>query len=381
MNTFHWDSAFLTGLHTVDAQHQHLVDLINRLGQARMDNQLQPDDLATLHQELVDYAQHHFRDEENLMKQAGIDPRHITAHVQAHVDFLQEVSRRHASAEISTLCSSRQLLDYLTHWLAFHILGQDHNMARQIAAVNTGATPAEAFLQEEKTSHGATQPLLRALNGLYTQLSARSQELEQLNRELEDRVNQRTCALLEANRQLEVLSLTDMLTGLPNRRHAIQHLEALWQESITTGKPMACMMVDADHFKTVNDTYGHDAGDRVLQTLARTLRHALRNDDIVCRLGGDEFLILCPATPHKGALYIAEQVRQNAARLRVPTGGQPWHGSVSIGVAVSTAQIPHHEALIKMADAGVYQAKQAGKNRIGSVQDIGPTDHPPSIDH
>ena len=162
----------------------------------------------------------------------------------------------------------------------------------------------------------------------------------------------------------------------------MQSLARYWEEAKASGKPLVCMMIDADHFKEVNDLYGHDAGDRVLKELALTLRHAFRNDDMVCRLGGDEFLVICPKTALDGGLHIAEQTRQTVADLSVETGGEPWHGSISIGVAASAPALDagssgadssaermvmtSHEALIKQADRSVYAAKAAGKNCVRS---------------
>jgi hemerythrin len=91
------------------------------------------------------------------------------------------------------------------------------------------------------------------------------------------------------------------------------------------------MMIDADSFKQINDTQGHDAGDSVLRALSKQLLHAVRNDDIVCRLGGDEFLIICAGTPLDGAMMLAESIREEVAALRVPAGAGEWVGSISVG--------------------------------------------------
>jgi len=125
-----------------------------------------------------------------------------------------------------------------------------------------------------------------------------------------------------------------------------------------------CMMIDADHFKEVNDTYGHDAGDLVLRELATALKHAVRSDDIVCRLGGDEFFIICPQTDKAGGMHFAETICQSIAALRVPTGDGAWQGSVSIGVAARSDEMDNLDELMKLADEGVYLAKKAGKNCV-----------------
>ena len=114
----------------------------------------------------------------------------------------------------------------------------------------------------------------------------------ELNQTLEARVAERTLALSQMNERLENMAMTDVLTNLPNRRHAMRVLEQEWQNTLKNGTLLTCMMIDADGFKTINDRFGHDAGDEVLRQLARCLTQSVRNDDVVCRLGGDEFLIL-----------------------------------------------------------------------------------------
>ena len=158
------------------------------------------------------------------------------------------------------------------------------------------------------------------------------------------------------------------MTKLPNRRHAIQTLEQLFNEAKLNNKPLACMMVDADHFKEINDTFGHDAGDLVLVKLSQTLVYSVRNDDLVCRLGGDEFLIICPNTDLSGGMILGEIIRKKVAELYVPiTKTNGWHGSVSIGVAELREEMKSYKDLIKVADDSVYVSKREGKNRVSTV--------------
>ena len=382
MESFHWDDCFITGLRDVDDQHHHLVDIINRFGTLMADNQVDMQDVDGLYQQLADYAVYHFQEEEKLMAASAVDPRHLNHHIDSHNRFLEDVTSIYSSISIDNLDQSTAFLKYLMHWLAYHILGEDQDMASQIKAIESGMAPDEAYVKLEQERDQATAPLLAALNGLFEQVSLRNKELKQLNDSLEEKVARRTQELSDLNLHLEELSLTDALTGLPNRRHAMQSLARYWEEAKASGKPLVCMMIDADHFKEVNDLYGHDAGDRVLKELALTLRHAFRNDDMVCRLGGDEFLVICPKTALDGGLHIAEQTRQTVADLSVETGGEPWHGSISIGVAASAPALDagssgadssaerrvmtSHEALIKQADRSVYAAKAAGKNCVRS---------------
>ncbi len=361
---FHWNKSFITDLPEVDQQHKHLVTLINQLGNSLAEDGISHNYVKATFQELAEYAVYHFRSEEKLMSETGIDQRHFAFHIKEHVDFLQEVTSMHAAISSDSPDTADHLLEFLTRWLAYHILGTDQNMARQVRAIESGSAPANAYLDEEQKRDDATEPLLAALNSLFRQVTARNRELVQLNQTLEAKVAERTKALSEANIHLEELSLTDVLTGLPNRRHGIHHLTTLWNESLHSGAPLACMMVDADHFKEVNDSYGHDAGDKVLRKLAETLQNSVQNSDIVCRLGGDEFFIICPGRDRKEGLHIAEALRKKVSELRVPTGDGIWHGSISIGLSVRSSGMKDYEALIKSADNGVYEAKRAGKNCV-----------------
>ncbi|MGK7295067.1 MAG: GGDEF domain-containing protein [Candidatus Wenzhouxiangella sp. M2_3B_020] len=370
MPIFEWNRSFVTGLETVDEQHRHLVDLINSLGHRSASNDVSGGDLDALFRELIDYADYHFAEEEALMDQVGIDARHIRSHRENHRRFLREVellrqegngteSRHHAPA----------VLDYLVHWLTYHILGQDQDMARQIGKVDAGIDPAEAFDAEETRHDESVEPLLRALGGLLSQLSERNRELLDLNRLLESRVAERTRELSEANETLRALSLKDPLTDLSNRRHAMMQLDAVFADSCASGQPVCALMIDADHFKAVNDVHGHDAGDTVLKILARTLEHSVRTDDLVFRLGGDEFLVLCPATDFDGGMQVAHQLLASVERLDIEVGDGRWRGSVSIGIASADRQDARSAELLRSADRALYRAKKAGRGCAVSSSD------------
>lgn len=329
MISFIWNRKFETGIDEVDQQHRHLVDLINRYGDHLASNDVNSDEIETLLGDLVSYTEYHFREEEGIMAEVGVDPRYVDEHVSKHHEFIKEVNAIRDSITVDT---AEYLLDFLIHWLAHHILGSDQNLARQIARIKAGIAPECAYEMEVRESSSATEPLLMALHRLFEQVSDRNRQLLELNESLERKVAERTRELAIANEHLEQLSLTDALTGLPNRRHAMRQLKALWDEAAELKLPIACMMIDADHFKEVNDAYGHDAGDAVLIELARTLKHGFRNDDVVCRLGGDEFFVICPNTDLNGGLHIAECVRKDVASRRCVS-----RPAARLGAAVSAS--------------------------------------------
>lgn len=144
---------------------------------------------------------------------------------------------------------------------------------------------------------------------------------------------ERTQQLYQVNRQLEALSMTDSLTGLPNRRKAMRQLVLHWNLAQDNQQPFVCVMIDIDGFKAVNDHHGHDVGDKVLTTIANMLRDHFRSDDLVCRLGGDEFLVICPETNTAGGVYIAEQVCRAIQQQVISLENNiRWQGSVSMGL-------------------------------------------------
>jgi len=367
MKSFQWGANYLTGILLVDEQHKELVDLINEMGDRLSQVNIDFNEVDATFIALASYAKYHFTEEQEMMAQVGIDDRHIDSHIQAHKHFLKEVTSLHAASSPESPESVEYLLDFLIHWLAYHILVTDKNMARQVELIKSGVDPSHAFKQEEQEANKATEPLINALNGLFHQVSKRNKELAELNATLEKQVEDRTKSLVEANTHLKELTLTDVLTKLPNRRYAMQQIALMWDEGVKNNTPVVCMMIDADYFKQVNDTYGHDAGDIVLCELSTTLSHAVRTDDVVCRLGGDEFIIICPNTSFDGAMYIAGVVLKSVSELKIGVGAGVWNGSVSIGVAVSSPEMTTYDELIKAADNGVYLAKQDGKGCIRTV--------------
>jgi diguanylate cyclase (GGDEF)-like protein len=170
--------------------------------------------------------------------------------------------------------------------------------------------------------------------------------------------------LAKAERQLRILASTDELTQLGNRRAAMDQLNALWSGSCRSRSELSCIMVDIDYFKKFNDNYGHDVGDQVLQVTAETLRLAARESDFVFRLGGEEFLILCPHSDEEAASVAAERFRADVANLVVRANGKDLRVTISAGVAQRGDTMPRSDAMMKAADDALYAAKSAGRNCV-----------------
>ena len=165
-------------------------------------------------------------------------------------------------------------------------------------------------------------------------------------------------------RRMQALAMTDELTRLPNRRSLFAHAEQRLLRARRGGEPLALLALDVDHFKSINDTYGHDVGDRVLQRVAHAARAALRPGDVVGRTGGEEFVALLPATTVTAAAEIAERLRAAVERLDLADLAPSLTVAVSVGVAGRGDGESSFGAIAQRADEALYRAKTAGRNRV-----------------
>jgi two-component system cell cycle response regulator len=162
------------------------------------------------------------------------------------------------------------------------------------------------------------------------------------------------------------LAVTDPLTGLHNRRYMFGQLDALVQRANKGGPPVAALLLDLDHFKKINDSFGHDVGDEVLREFAVRLASNVRAIDLPCRYGGEEFVTIMPDTTIDAASRIAERIRRyiSGSPFRVAQGSELLTVTISVGVSVMTGTADTAEALLKRADEALYEAKAAGRNRV-----------------
>ena len=186
---------------------------------------------------------------------------------------------------------------------------------------------------------------------------------EEIRRDKED-VRRYMKDLGVANRKLQAAALTDPLTGLYNRRFCLERLDQEWAESVQTGKSLACLLIDIDHFKRVNDTYGHDVGDHVLVSTAGVLQSKLRASDVACRIGGEEFLVIGSSMDRETALACAERLRADVEAQTIKIAGTQLRVTLSIGVSLRKSSMAASAELIKNADEAVYVAKANGRNQV-----------------
>nr|WP_291316764.1 GGDEF domain-containing protein [Desulfuromonas sp.] len=171
--------------------------------------------------------------------------------------------------------------------------------------------------------------------------------------------------LKKSNQLLLELSNTDPLTRLHNRRSLMQTLRREFQRSRRIDTPLSLVMADIDHFKKVNDTYGHQQGDSVLVALGDLFNEKLRPYDLAARFGGEEFALVLPETDLANAQQVAERIREAAARLTFPGPLKELRLTISLGVATfPSGNIQSEDDLIREADYALYNAKRGGRNRV-----------------
>lgn len=187
---------------------------------------------------------------------------------------------------------------------------------------------------------------------------------------LQDELKQKNRQLVELLEKVEILASTDPLTGLFNRRRFEAILENEFKRVARYNSPLACLMIDIDYFKKINDGYGHHTGDLVLQKIAQIIKNTIRAIDVTARWGGEEFVVLLPQTDKKAALQSASRILKAISACKF-TGLPDKKITASIGIAsLPNPSIDAGEKLVDFSDIAMYDAKSKGRNRIETVRDI-----------
>ena len=253
------------------------------------------------------------------------------------------------------LCRTvRALVETETLSFAYFILLTAHREKEEVVAgLEAGADDylTKPYHKEELLARLRAGERIISLQSVLVQ---RQIELQKVNRQL---------TLLNA--RLEKLARTDELTGLLNRRHFFERLLETWALAARQRQPVAAIAFDLDHFKTINDTYGHAAGDRILRHTAEVARGCLRRYDVLARIGGEEFCIICPGTTLEEGGAVAERFRAALEASVCTLDGMAARVTASIGVAAVTPEPEGDpETLLRMADDLLYRAKKAGRNQV-----------------
>jgi diguanylate cyclase (GGDEF)-like protein len=228
----------------------------------------------------------------------------------------------------------------------------------------SGHEVCEVLQVQQETAHipviflsGASTPQdrVRGLEQGATDYIAKPFSGEELRARV--RVSMRYRALLDMQAKR---AMRDGMTGLWNRLYLDERLKGESAAAIRHGRAMSAIMADIDHFKTINDTHGHLFGDDVIRRVADVITHTVRRDDVACRYGGEEFLVLCPEVAASGAAVLAERIRQEVEAIQFHTG---LRVTISLGVAQFQDS---GDRLLKAADSALYQAKRGGRNRVCS---------------
>jgi diguanylate cyclase len=255
----------------------------------------------------------------------------------------------------------------------------DHAVERVMKVIATAAGDTESL---NKTLGDVSSQLeggisAERVRGIIANLLVETHSAAEKNRALEDRLSRASGEVAELRQNLEAVrreALTDPLTGIPNRKLFESRLAEAARTAVETGEPLALLMLDIDHFKRFNDTYGHQLGDQVLRLVAKTLADGVKGRDTPARFGGEEFAIVLPQTRLENAVTVAEQIRRTMVRhkvVRKDTGEE--FGTIALSIGASAYRPGEDLAeLIRRADAALYHAKRTGRNRVVAEDDVPP---------
>jgi len=214
------------------------------------------------------------------------------------------------------------------------------------------------------------EEMLHKANEELVKINLSSEAMKHHLRQAIERERLLAAQLVEANKKLSLMVIIDSLTGLYNRMHFNETIQKEWKRTYRYGRPVSFIMLDIDHFKKVNDTYGHLSGDVVLKIVAKIIKEKTRDSDFVARYGGEEFAIILTETPLKDGIVVAEKIRQaiESKTIKIPNNASV-KVTVSCGIATVEPQtVKNAEELIDKADKALYKAKKDGRNKIAVIK-------------
>lgn len=290
-----------------------------------------------------------------------------------------DTDRRHAE-RLKEYLTPEHRVDILTQPAdaVFQVTGAQYELALVTMSL-TDFDPLRVCSQIRTLEHTRTLPIilvaddtdkpkvLRALDLGVNDFISRPVERNELAARVRTQIRRQRYALelRQSVTNTMAMAVTDDMTGLYNRRYFDRHLSVMLGKAQSQDRDMALMILDIDHFKSVNDTYGHDTGDNVLKEFAARLKRNIRGVDLACRFGGEEFVVLMPDTDYRQAESIAERVRQSISERGFDIGAERTLSvTVSAGLTLNESLRDTPETLIKRADVALYRAKREGRNRV-----------------
>ena len=363
IEVFPWNKSFETGIDEIDEQHKTLIVLINRLVNTLVSNE----ELAVQEAfaELATYADYHFAAEEAIWAAHLKDDEWVNAHRKNHTSFLPkvlEIKERDVDKPLHDVIED--IVRFLIRWLAFHIIDDDKRLAIAIHAMEQGASIDEAKHLAAEQMNDSVSLLIDIVLSMYDSLSSRTLNLM---RERKARMAAEH-ELREANRKLEALSITDQLTGLYNRRHFEEIFDRELHRAQRDRRYLTVLLFDIDHFKRLNDHYGHAQGDHALRQVSAELQALCRRgNDYAFRVGGEEFAVISSAADEQSVLAMAERVRRHIEALNIPNIDSDIADCLTISLGAFT-QIPDAgdslDRIMSIADQRLYRAKHQGRNCV-----------------
>ncbi|MTI09693.1 GGDEF domain-containing protein [Curvivirga aplysinae] len=363
INVFPWNEQYNTGIAEIDEQHKKLVQLLNELaGTLTQDDN---DQILYALDQLVDYAKYHFDCEEKIWSEIFENDSWFKGHKTNHVSFLPAILKMKKDQEHLPLSEvTENMVRFLIRWLIFHIIDDDMRMASAYRYCQAGKPLSEAKMLAKKEALDSSRILIDVILDMYESISSHALDLMR-ERSQRKKAEEK---LQKAYDELQKLAVTDKLTGLYNRHHFEQIFDSELKRAIRDQKALSFIMLDIDHFKLLNDHYGHAEGDTALEKLGVELKRLCRRPtDFAFRLGGEEFGILTVEENDQASLQFAELIRKSVKDLEIPNICSMVADVVTISLGV-VSKIPTVEdsldEFMKLADDRLYQAKTNGRNQV-----------------
>ena len=355
---FLWNEIFETKISIIDEQHKTLIGLLNKLSKTAI---LEKIDYSQIFTELAKYAAIHFSTELEIWRKFLHNDILLTEHEKIHESFINKTTELRdqvvSNAKIETI---DEIINFLVNWIAKHIINDDKNMAIIIDAVQKGFSVEEAKRLSNQKAEESREILIDTIFRVYSK-----------NIELIREKRQRIIAekeLLKLNEKLKNLSITDPLTKLFNRRYFNIEFSKELRRAERKARKLSFIMLDIDFFKKYNDYYGHLEGDKVIKSVANTIKKLCRrSSDSAYRLGGEEFGILLPESTKKDTITFGENLRKSIENLKIEHKYNSASEFVTVSIGSVTCKITADttiDSLIKLADDNLYKAKKTGRNKI-----------------